>query len=71
LWYGIPQRNSYDIELKTHKHILKSGFFPVCFLSAERQALGPLVNFFHYVHGEKKNCNKRIFFFVIHSRALA
>jgi hypothetical protein len=44
LWYSIPQRISYDIELKTHiKHILKSGFFPVCFLSAERQALGPLV----------------------------
>jgi hypothetical protein len=41
---SIPQRNSYDIELKTHKHILyKSGFFPDCFLSAERQALGPLV----------------------------
>jgi hypothetical protein len=44
----FPQRNryEYDVELKTHKHILKSGFFPVCFLSAERQALGPLVSDF-------------------------
>jgi hypothetical protein len=42
---GIPQRNSYDndVELKTHKHISKSGFFPVFFLLAELQALGPLV----------------------------
>jgi hypothetical protein len=45
-----------DIELKTHiKHILKSGFFPVCFLSAERQALGPLVLFFIEVRGAASN----------------
>jgi hypothetical protein len=25
---GIPQRNSYNVDLKIHKHILKSGFFP-------------------------------------------
>jgi hypothetical protein len=37
---GIPPRNGYDVELKIHKHILKSGFL-ACLLPVS--VLGPLV----------------------------